>query len=93
MKLQKCGNLVMQETKTNIFRKRKLSNLTEPGLKKQKTTSLLELCENEEWNIIIESAQDMIHVWDFEEITFGENNPFHVCWKGSLNVLQLLQPK
>ena len=44
------------------------------GAPKEPTLSLLELCKNEEWNIIIESAQDMIHVWDFEEKDSEGNN-------------------
>ena len=73
----------------NVCGKRKISNFVEPPLKKQKTTSLLNLCMNAEWNIIIDSVQDMIHVWDFEEINYEGNNSLQICCaKGSLNVLQ-----
>ena len=79
----------MQESHQNIVGKRIISNLIEPPLKKQKTSSLLELCMNEEWNIIIESAQEMIHVWDFEERNNHGNNSLHICCaKGPLNLLQ-----
>ena len=78
------------ETYNNRFGKRIISNLIEPPCsKKQKTTSLLKLCENEEWDFIIEFAQDMIQVWDVEVQVF--KNPLHVCSsKGALNVMQHL---
>ena len=82
----------MQESHENILGKRSISNQSEPPLKKQKTTSLLELCSNEEWNVIIESAQDMMKVWDFEEKNNDGNNPLHICCaKGALKVLQHFQ--
>ena len=55
-------------------------------------SSLLELCEREEWNVIIESMHEMIHVWDFDERNAADNTPLHICCeKGSLSVLQHLQ--
>ena len=69
------------------------SNLEDSLAKKQKTnSSLLELCEREEWSVIIESVRDFIHVWDFDERNADNNSPLHICCeKGSLNVLQHLQ--
>ena len=59
----------------------------------QKTNlSLLELCEREEWSVVIESVQDFIHIWDCDERNADNNSPLHICCaKGSLNVLQHLQ--
>lgn len=83
-------NCYSMETYNNRFGKRIISNLIEPPCsKKQKTTSLLKLCENEEWDFIIEFAQDMIQVWDVEVQVF--KNPLHVCSsKGALKVMQHL---
>ena len=53
--------------------------------------SWLEFCERGEWNTIIESANDLIHVWDFDERNADNDTPIHICCaKGSLNVLQHL---
>ena len=58
-------------------------------IQKTSSISLLELCENDEWNIIIDSMPSMIHVWNFEEKNSDGNNPLHICCaKGSLEVLQ-----
>ena len=90
--------LIMQGTNENLHceKKRSRSNSLDPPAKKQKkNSSLLELCEREEWNIIIGSVHDLIQVWDFDERNAEENTPIHICCtKGSLNVLQhLLQTK
>ena len=56
--------------------------------KKQTNLSLLELCEREEWNVIIEFVDDLVHVWDFDERNDDNNTAIHICCaKGSLNVL------
>ena len=56
------------------------------------SSSLLELCEKEEWTFIIESMEDLIHDWNFEERNADNNTPIHICCaKGSLKVLQHLQ--
>ena len=85
-----------QSTNDNFFEdlgKGKRPYDLQDGPSKRKT--LLELCEREEWNIIIESLQDLIHVWDFDERNADNNTPIHICCeKGALNVLQhLLKPK
>ena len=61
--------------------------------KRQKTnSSLLELCEREEWKFIIESMHDLIHVWNFDERNADGNTSLHICCaKGSLDVLKNLQ--
>ena len=73
-------------------RKRRTSKLSESPTKKQKTvSSLLELCMKGEWNSIIKSAENLIHVWDFEEANDDGNNSLHLCClNGSLDVLRLL---
>ena len=74
--------------------KRKRSNLEDSvSPKKQKTnSSLLELCEREEWDVIIDSMQDLIHFWDFSERNAVKNTPIHICCtKGSLHVLKQLK--
>ena len=88
----------MQKRPNESLNKRPLrSNLDPssvlPPAKRQKTnSSLLELCEREEWTDIIESVKDFIHTWDFDERNADNNSPLHICCaKGSLNVLQHFQ--
>ena len=54
-------------------------------------SSLLELCEKEEWELICHLIPKMIHLWNFEEKNAQGNNAQIICCeKGSLHVLQQL---
>ena len=76
---------------TNSGKRNSRPDTDVPGKKQKTNSSLLELCEREEWNVIIESAPDMINVWDFEERDADNNTPIHICCsEGALNVLQHL---
>ena len=55
------------------------------------SSSLLELCEKEEWELICGLIPKMIHLWNFEEKNAQGNNALIICCKkGSLHVLQQL---
>ena len=54
-------------------------------------TSLVSLCEKEEWEIISGLIPKMIHLWNLEEKNEEGNNPLIICcMKGALDVLQQL---
>ena len=53
---------------------------------KDQRTSLLELCEKEEWEDICRLIPHMIHLWNFEEEnTLGNSALIICCMKGSLH--------
>ena len=54
--------------------------------------SLMELCENEEWNEIEITINEKINTWNYKELDFGGNSPFLVCAKKrGLSLLKLFQ--
>ena len=57
----------------------------------EQSTSLLELCEKEEWENICRLMPKMIHIWNFEEKNAQGNSALIICChKGSLNLLHQL---
>lgn len=51
--------------------------------------SLLELCLNEQWDVIENRMNEMIHEWDFKETDDIGNTPLLICCKkGSLSTLK-----
>ena len=57
-----------------------------------KVYSLLELCEKEEWEVIINSAPEKIFSWDFKEKNEDGENPSQICLnkKANDNVLHFI---
>ena len=87
--------------KVMLCGKRNTENIDveEPPLKKRKmneedslrTTSLLELCRNEEWEYIIDTVRKHVQNWDFKEVDEDGNTPLLLCCKkGALEVVQKL---